>query len=78
MLALLALLAVQQPATPQLPASPIAKLVITPGTNVTMTAQDTLRLTATPLGADGKPVAGVRISFVGQGPTSKPGSIRPA
>lgn len=67
MLALLALLAVQQPAAPQLPASPIARLVITPGTNVTMAAQDTLRLTATPLGADGQPVPGARISFVGQG-----------
>jgi len=63
------LLLVQQPQpTPtQPPASPIAKVVVAPGPNVTMVAQDTLRLTATALDSAGKPVPGARYSFTGQG-----------
>ncbi|MCC7132738.1 MAG: Ig-like domain-containing protein, partial [Gemmatimonadales bacterium] len=62
------LLLLQQPAPPtQLPPSPIAKLVIAQGNNVTMTAQDTLRLVATPVDSAGAPVAGARVSFTGQG-----------
>ena len=67
MLALVAFLAVQQPAPVQLPPSPIARLAISPGNNVRMNAQDTLRLVATPLDSAGKPVAGARVSFFGQG-----------
>ena len=69
LLALASALLVQQPTAPpvSLPASPIAKLVITPGTNVTMPAQDTLRLTALALDSAGKPVPGVRTTFVGNG-----------
>ncbi len=62
-----ALLTLQQPVPTQLPASPIARLAISPGSNVTMNAQDTLRLVATPLDSAGKPVPGARVSFFGQG-----------
>ena len=48
----------QQPA-PQLPASPIAKLVVTPA-KPTMIARDTLRLSAQALDASGRPVDNVR------------------
>ncbi len=65
--ALVAVLALQQPVPTQLPASPIARLLISPGNNVTMNAQDTLRLVATPLDSAGKPVPGARVSFFGQG-----------
>jgi hypothetical protein len=72
MLSVVALLLLQQPPRPQapsvaLPASPIAKLVITPGTNVTMAAQDTLRLVGVALDSAGKVVADARVTFVGQG-----------
>ena len=52
----------QQPAS-QLPASPIAKLVVTPAKPV-MIAQDTLRLTAQALDASGKPVDNVRFRYI--------------
>ena len=67
MLSLIALVALQQPAPTQLPPSPIARLVISPGSSVTMNAQDTLRLVATALDLAGKPVPGARVSFFGQG-----------
>ena len=55
----------QQPAA-QLPASPIAKLVVTPAKPV-MIAQDTLRLTAQALDASGKAVDNVRYRYIGSG-----------
>src|SRR3954471_23825937 len=55
----------QQP-SPQLPPSPIAKLVVTPAKPV-MIAQDTLRLTAQALDAGGKPVDNVRYRYIGSG-----------
>ncbi len=69
MFAVLALAMLQTPApsATQLPASPVAKIVITPGTNVTMAAQDTLRLVASAVDANGKPVPEARITFFGQG-----------
>ncbi|MEZ4456527.1 MAG: Ig-like domain-containing protein [Gemmatimonadales bacterium] len=68
MLPVLILLA-QQPTPVQPPPSPIARLVITPGTRVTMAAQDTLRLSVVPVDSAGNPVPGARVSFVGQGGT---------
>jgi len=61
--------AAQQPQAPapSIPASPIARLVITPGANVTMVAQDTLRLTAAAVDSAGRPVPNVRTTFVGTG-----------
>jgi hypothetical protein len=63
------LLAVQVPATAQdstllLPASPIARIEVSPA-NPTMVAQDTLRLTARALDASGAPVPNVRYRFTG-------------
>jgi hypothetical protein len=52
----------QQPA-PQLPPSPIAKLVVSPA-KPTMTARDTLQLSAQALDASGKPVDNVRYRFI--------------
>jgi hypothetical protein len=49
--------------TAQLPPSPIAKLVVTPGKPV-MSAQDTLQLSAQALDAGGRPVDNVRYRFV--------------
>src|SRR3954470_6682001 len=63
----LAALQVQTPgqqAAPQLPASPIAKLVVTPA-KPAMIAQDTLRLTAQALDATGKPVDNGRFRYIG-------------
>ena len=65
--ALLLLQQTQAPPAVQLPASPVAKIVITTGTSVTMAAQDTLRLTAIPVDANGKPVPEARVTFFGQG-----------
>lgn len=58
-----------QPAQPAvtLPPSPIAKIVVVPGTNVTMVAQDTIRLAATAVDSAGNPVPGVKVNFIGQG-----------
>ena len=70
MFPVLALFLLQQtppPSATQLPASPVAKIVITPGTSVTMAAQDTLRLTASAVDANGKPVPEARVTFFGQG-----------
>ncbi len=70
MFSVFALLMLQQtpaPSATQLPASPVAKIVITPGTIVTMAAQDTLRLTASAVDAGGKPVPEARVTFFGQG-----------
>ncbi|MEX0907761.1 MAG: Ig-like domain-containing protein [Gemmatimonadota bacterium] len=50
----------------QLPPSPIARVVVSPA-ELTMTAQDTMRLTARALDASGAPVAGALIRFVGAG-----------
>jgi hypothetical protein len=53
----------QQPASPQLAPSPIAKLVVTPA-KPTMVARDTLRLSAQALDASGKPVDNVRFRYI--------------
>jgi len=53
----------QQQASTQLPPAPIAKLVVTPA-KPTMTARDTLRLTAQALDASGKPVDNVRFRYI--------------
>ena len=45
----------------------IAKLVIQPGLKVTVPAQDTMRLIATAVDAEGKPVPGAIVRFFGQG-----------
>ena len=52
-----------QQVEPQLPPSPIARLVVTPA-NPTMIAQDTLQLGARALDASGAPVPNVRYRFV--------------
>jgi len=68
-LALLASLQSQAPATPPpaaLPPSPIAKIVVTPG-SPTLTAGDTLRLYAQALDSAGKPVENARIRFQSAG-----------
>ena len=51
----------------RLAASPIATLQVTPGTKVTMSAYDTLRLRAVALDAAGKPVEGVTYKFMPAG-----------
>jgi hypothetical protein len=61
-LLLTALLQVQ-PAQPQLPASPIDRIAVTPA-NPSMNAQDTLRLHAQALDAAGNVVPGARLRFV--------------
>ncbi len=69
MLSLGLLLLLQQPAQPQapsLPPSPIAKVAISPAIR-SMTAGDTMRITATALGADGKPVDGAVIRYFASG-----------
>jgi hypothetical protein len=53
----------QQPASPQVAPSPIAKLVVTPA-KPTMVARDTLRLSAQALDASGKPVDNVRFRYI--------------
>ena len=55
------------PPKPALAASPIATLQVTPGTKVSMTAGDTLRLRAVALDGAGKPVDGVTYRYMGQG-----------
>jgi hypothetical protein len=62
--ALLALLLIQAPQQPQLPPSPIQRVVVTPA-NPTVEAQDTLRLRAQALDAQGNPVPNATIRFVG-------------
>ncbi len=65
----LAALLVQQPATPPvpaLPASPIARLVITPE-KPTMIARDSLRISAVALDAAGRPVPNATINYFGAG-----------
>ena len=64
----LLLLVQQQPAppAPQQAPSPIATVVITPSVR-SMTAGDTLRLTAQALDRDGKPVPDAIVRFVGSG-----------
>ena len=62
----------QQPAPPPVPAlpqppNPIARLVVTPGLVVTMTAQDTLRIVATAVDSAGKPVPNATVTYLGQG-----------
>lgn len=49
----------------QAPATPIARLEISPGRSVTLQAQDTLRLSAVALDAAGRPVPNARINFFG-------------
>jgi hypothetical protein len=66
---LLAALLVQQPATPPapaLPASPIARLVITPE-KPSMIARDSLRISAVALDAAGRPVTNATINYFGAG-----------
>src|SRR5688572_32776128 len=65
----LATLQAQTPTQAQLdslPASPIARLVVTPA-RPTMIARDTLQLSAQALDASGKPVPNVRYRYVGSG-----------
>ena len=57
-----AIAAAQQPA-PAMPASPIARLVISPASPMVV-AGDTLRLTAQALDASGQPLSGVRYTFL--------------
>ena len=77
-LSLVLLAALQQqpaaPAAPPQPAkpaglapSPIASLQVSPGTRVTMTAYDTLRLRTVALDAGGKPVDGVTYKYMPAG-----------
>jgi hypothetical protein len=69
MLSLGLFLLMQQPAAPQAPPqapSPIQKVAIAPAIR-SMTAGDTMRLTATALGADGKPVPNAVVRFFGSG-----------
>ena len=47
--------------------SPIAKLVVQPGLKLTMPAQDTMRIVATAVDAEGKAVPGAIVRFFGQG-----------
>lgn len=70
----LLLLAFQSPVAPPPPAkpaglapSPIASLQVSPGTKVSMTAGDTLRLRTVALDAAGKPVDGATIKYVAGG-----------
>ncbi|HET9133543.1 MAG TPA: Ig-like domain-containing protein [Gemmatimonadales bacterium] len=64
LIALLALMQQQPAQAPAgLPASPVAKLEIAPGPNVTVTAGDTLRLRARALDANGQPVANAAYTF---------------
>jgi hypothetical protein len=68
-LVLLAALQTQNPAQQQaasLPPSPIVKLVVTPA-KPTMTARDTLQLSAQALDASGQPVPDVRYRYIGSG-----------
>ncbi len=63
---------VQQPTPPPVPtlaptANPIAKLIITPGLKVTMQAQDTLRIVATPVDSVGKPVPNATVRYFSAG-----------
>ncbi|HET9514166.1 MAG TPA: Ig-like domain-containing protein [Gemmatimonadales bacterium] len=70
MLTLIALLSLQNPATPQpgsQPQSPIARLVVTPGLRVTVAAQDSLRLGVTAMDSAGRPVPDATIRFFSQG-----------
>src|SRR5688500_13130390 len=64
----LAALQAQAPTPTQdsLPASPIARLVVTPA-RPTMIARDTLQLTAQALDASGRPVPNVRYRYIGAG-----------
>lgn len=55
------------PAKPALAPSPIASLQVTPGTKVTMTAGDTLRLRTVALDAAGKPVDNVTYKYMPSG-----------
>src|SRR5688572_24447792 len=64
LLAALQLPAQQPPA--DVPPSPIARVVVTPA-NPVVTAQDTIRLSAQALDAEGRPVPGATIRFVGAG-----------
>jgi hypothetical protein len=68
MLVLGLVLLVQQPQQPvaPLPASPIAKVVITPDVR-TLTAGDTVRLAAQALDSSGHPLSAAAIRFVGSG-----------
>ena len=66
---MLAALLVQQPATPPLPAlpaSPIARLVITPE-KPSMIARDSLRISAVALDSAGRPVPNATINYFGAG-----------
>jgi hypothetical protein len=66
-LATLALVQGPPPAQePQLPPSPIQRIVVTPASPV-VTAQDTLRLRAQAVDARGTPIAEARVRFVGAG-----------
>jgi hypothetical protein len=48
-------------------AGQIAKVVVQPGLKITVAAQDTLRISATAVDAEGKPVPGAVVRFFGQG-----------
>ena len=66
LLALLVMLQQPQPVTPVAPPSPIARVVISPLVR-SLTAGDTLRLTAQPLDSAGQPVPNATVRFVGSG-----------
>ena len=55
------------PAKPALAPSPIATLQVSPGTKVSITAGDTLRLRAVALDSSGKPVDGVTYRYMAAG-----------
>lgn len=67
LLALLALMQQPTQAPAGLPPSPVTKLEITPGPNVTVTAGDTLRLRVRALDASGQPVANATFAFAQAG-----------
>src|SRR5688572_2031668 len=62
------------PAQAQLPPSPIARIVISPAA-ATMTAQDTMRLSAQALDANGRPVPGVVFRYIPSGGARFEGTV---
>ena len=66
MLTVLALLSLQQ-ATAPAQASPIARIVVTPGLKVTVPAQDSIRISASAVDAEGKPVPGATVQYFSSG-----------
>jgi hypothetical protein len=71
MLIIAALLSFQNPPTPPTPtvtaASPIARIVVTPGLRLTVPAQDSVRITGAPVDSAGQPVPGASVRYFSQG-----------